>query len=142
MITYLLQKVITILHIFLIVLFIIGPFLPGKYLIYYLFLWPATYIHWYFNDDNCMLTEIEYSLDKQYHNGLNEYIFNSKRGFFAVLGNLKYDLLNVNFTYYRTILWIVAFIRAFIYYRKDITKWWEIVRKHFVSQFICDSCRG
>ena len=89
-----------------------------------------------------MLTEIEYSLDKQYHNGLNEYIFNSKRGFFAVLGNLKYDLLNVNFTYYRTILWIVAFIRAFIYYRKDITKWWEIVRKHFVSQFICDSCRG
>ena len=142
MITDLLQKVITFLHISLIVLFVIGPFLPGKYLIYYLFLWPFTYIHWYFNDDRCMLTEIEYNLDKQHHNGLDEYIFNSKRGYFAFLSNSKYDFVNVNIDYCRTILWIVAFIRALIFYKKDITKWWDILRKHFISRFICDSCRG
>ena len=139
MINELLQKLITILHISLLFVFIVGPLLPGKYLIYYLFLWPAIYLHWYFNDGGCMLTEIEYNLDKQYYNGLDEYIFNSKSGFFASLGKFKFDFLNANLNYYRTILWIIAFIRALIYYRKDITKDWLVVGKPFISRFIYES---
>lgn len=141
MINELLQKLITILHISLFVVFIVGPFLPGKYLIYYLFLWPVIYLHWYFNDGVCMLTEIEYSLDKQHYNGLDEYIFNSKSGFFATLGKFKLDFLNANLNYYRTILWIIVFIRALIYYRKDITKDWSVVRKPFISRFIYELCK-
>lgn len=100
------------------------------------------YVHWYFNDGGCMLTEIEYSLDKQHYNGLNEYIFNSRHGFFATLGKVKLDFLNANLNYYQTILWIIAFIRALIYYRKEITKWGEIGRKRFISRCIYESCNG
>ena len=107
MITELLQTLITILHISLFFVLIIGPFLTGKYLIYYLFLWPVIYVHWYFNDDRCILTEIEYILDKQHYNGLDEYIFNSKKGFFASLGKYKLDFLNVNLNYIRTIICII-----------------------------------
>jgi hypothetical protein len=94
-----------------------------------------------FNDGGCMLTEIEYSLDKQHYNGLDEYIFNSKSGFFATLDKIKLDFLNANLNYYRTILWIIAFIRALIYYRKDITNDWSVVIKPFISRFIYESCK-
>jgi|688.fasta_scaffold465244_2 hypothetical protein len=142
-----LQKIIIAFHVSLFVVFTIGPFMSGKYLIYYLFLWPSIIVHWYFNDGNCMLTEIEYNIDGQHYNGINEYIFHSKSGFFSILNILhrffpNFDYLNNGFNYYRSILWIIAFIRALIFYRKDITKWWENVRKHFISRFICDSCRG
>jgi hypothetical protein len=141
-----LQKIITTLHVSLFIVFTIGPFLPGKYLIYYLFLWPAIYVHWYFNDDKCMLTEIEYNIDRQYYNGINEYMFHSKSGFFSILNKLNifspnFDSFNNWLNYYRSILWIVVFIRALIFYRKDIAKGWIEIKKHFISRFVYDICK-
>jgi hypothetical protein len=140
-----LQKIITALHVSLFIVFTIGPFLPGKYLIYYLFLWPAIYVHWYFNDDNCMLTEIEYNIDRQHYNGINEYMFHSKSGFFSILNKLNiffpnFDSFNNWLNYYRSVLWIVAFIRALIFYRKGIAKGLKETKKYFTSQFVYDIC--
>jgi len=108
---------------------------------------PAIYIHWYFNDNKCMLTEIDYSLDKKNYNGINEYIYHSKSSFFSILNKLNiffpdYDSFNNWLNYYRSILWIIVFIRAVIYYKKDIAKGWIETRKHFVARFVCDSCKG
>jgi hypothetical protein len=145
MITDLLQKVITILHISLIVLFIIGPFLPGKYLIYYLFLWPATYIHWYFNDNKCMLTELESHFDQKYVNLNNdEEVYHYK--YINILEMLK--KINIyfdgadSFTSYLYniffICWIVGFIRFLNYYKKDIFNAWSVIKKPLQRRFLTD----
>ena len=141
-----LKQIFIIFHLFLILIFIIGPFLPGKYLIYYLFLWPLVYIHWYFNDDRCMLTELEYNTDTDFFSSFNEYSFFSKDSIFSVFK--KIDIFfdsehsfNKSLDKIRTTLWIVAFIRAVIYYRKDIFKYWASIKKHIVTRFICDSLK-
>ena len=140
------KKVLVFFHLSLVLIFIVGPFLPGKYLLYYLFLWPIVYIHWYFNDNRCMLTEIEYNNDTDYFSSINEYSFFSKDVIFSSLK--KFDIFFTNEYSFnalldkiRTILWIIAFIRAVIYYRKDIVKWWLSVRKYFIFRFLCDSCK-
>jgi len=141
-----LEKIVKITHLLLVIIFIIGPFLPGKYLIYYLFLWPAVYFHWYFNDDMCMLTEIGYNIDSNFYNSISEYYYYSNNSIFSLIkiinryftnSDTSIDTLNN----LRSILWIFAFIRALIYYRKDIAKNWSIVSKHFISRFICYSCK-
>ena len=140
------KKVLVFVHLLLLLIFIIGPFLPGKYLIYYLFLWPLVYIHWYFNDDRCMLTELEYNIDTDFFSSLNEYSFFSKDSIFSALRKINIFFnsehsFNTSLDKIRTILWIIAFIRAVIYYRKDIVKSFSNIRKHFIFRFLCDSCR-
>jgi hypothetical protein len=142
----LLHILLVFLHVSLILIFVIGPFLTGKYLIYYLFLWPAIYFHWYFNDNKCMITEIEYNIDKNFFSNIDEYRHYSKSKFFSILN--KVNIIFTNFdsfdnflNYYRSILWIIVFIKALIYYRKDIAKDWVSIKKHIVLRFICDSCK-
>jgi len=72
------KKVLVFVHLSLVLIFIIGPFLPGKYLLYYLFLWPLVYIHWYFNDDRCMLTELEYNNDTDFFSSIRAIIYYRK----------------------------------------------------------------
>jgi len=56
----LIYKFLDILH-YLIILFILfGFLLPVEYLIYFLIIWPTIYIHWKFNNNICVLTQIEY----------------------------------------------------------------------------------
>ena len=141
-----LQIILIILHASLVIIFTIGPFLPGKYLIYYLFLWPVTYIHWYFNDNKCMLTEIEYNVDRQHYNGINEYIYNSKGKFLSFLNKINiffpnFDSFDNWSNNYRSILWIIAFFRAVIYYKKDIAKGWSTTGKYRTSWFVFDTCK-
>jgi hypothetical protein len=141
------KKVLVFVHLSLVLIFIIGPFLPGKYLLYYLFLWPLVYIHWYFNDDRCMLTELEYNNDTDFFSSLNEYSFFSKDSIFTALRKINIFFNNehsfhISLDKIRTTLWIVAFIRAIIYYRKDIVKWLSKIRKHFIFRFLCDSCKS
>ena len=64
----LIANVIKIIHYIIMFTLLLGVFLPSKYLIYYIFLWPAVYFHWYFNDNKCMLTEIESHFDTKYPN--------------------------------------------------------------------------
>lgn len=143
----LLQKILVLLHLFLLVIFFIGPFLPGKYLIYYLFIWPFTYIHWHFNNDQCILTDLEFKTSGEFFNGITEYKHYSKSLFFSKLSKLNIHFSNVdsfdNFLdYSRSILWIIVFIRALVYYRNDIVKGWKSVKKTFVHRFICEACKG
>ena len=84
-----LKQIFLIFHLLLVLIFIIGPFLPGKYLIYYLFLWPIVYIHWHFNDGMCMLTELEYNSDTDFFSNINEYSFFSKDSIFSALRKIN-----------------------------------------------------
>lgn len=140
----LLQKLLLFLHLYLFVILLIGPFLPGKYLIYYLFILPAIYVHWYFNDDRCLLTELAYNIDKNFYNSINEYYYYSKSSIFTFLKKINNYFPNIRnlgdkLDYFRSILWVIVFIRALIYYRKDIAKDWGAIRKHFIFRFLYDS---
>ena len=143
----LLQKILVLLHLFLLVLFFIGPFLPGKYLIYYLFLWPFTYIHWHFNNSQCILTELEFKISGDFFNDITEYKHYSKNLFFSKLSKLNIYFSNVDsFDNFldssRSILWVIVFIRVLIYYRNNIVKGWNGVKKTFIHRFICEACKG
>ena len=141
-----LHKLLFFIHILLSVIFIIGPFLPNKYLIYYLFLWPSVYIHWHFNDNNCMLTELEFKSNNKFFNNINEYIF-----YYSSITLKIFNKFNINFSnfdsyykalnYINTILWVVVFIRALIYYRKDILNDWRAVKKDIIVRFLCDTLK-
>jgi hypothetical protein len=63
-----LSKLVKFFHYAYMLTLIFGIFLPSKYLIYFLCLLPAIYIHWYFNNNKCMLAELESSLDNNYFN--------------------------------------------------------------------------
>jgi hypothetical protein len=145
--TNFLQKILFLFHVSLFFIITIGPFLPGKYLIYYLFLWPAIYFHWHFNDNNCMLTEIEYKMDINHHNGIEQYRFYSLSNLISVLYKKfniyisDIDSLNKWTDYYSSILWTIAFIRLLICYRKDIKKWWILHKKQFTIRFLCDTLK-
>jgi hypothetical protein len=142
-----LHKLLFFIHAFLFIVFSIGPFLSGKYLIYYLFLWPGTRIHWSFNDNMCMLTELEFKTNNNFFNNINEYIFHYTSNTLKTLNKFNINFQNFDsynetiFSYYN-ILWIIVFIRALIYYRKDIAKDWVSIKKHVVYRFICDTCKG
>ena len=138
------RKVLVFIHLLVAVLIIIGPFLPGRYLIYYLLLWPMLHIHWHLNNGMCMLTELEYNTDTNFFSNINEYIFFSRDNIFSFLRKINIFVSDEQ-SYHnllekiRGALWIVAFIRALIYYRKDIVKWSSKIRKHFIFRFLCDS---
>ena len=142
-----LSRLLYILHISLFFIITIGPFLPGKYLIYYLFFWPGMYIHWQLNDGMCMLTDIEFKISNYFFNNINDYIFYSFNKYSTILR--KFNIIFSNIDYYNkimkqynNILWIIVFIRALIYYRNDIVKDWVSIKKHIVSRFICDTYKG
>jgi hypothetical protein len=142
-----LYKLLFIIHASLFFIFTIGPFLPGKYLIYYLFIWPGIYIHWRFNDNMCMLTELEFNTNNYFFNNINEYIHYYTSRYFRVLSKFNINFSNVEsynklMGYYNTILWIIVFIKALVYYRNGIVKGWKGVKKTFINRFICDTCKG
>lgn len=50
------------LHVVIAIFFILGAFLPKKYLIFFIFGWPLMYLQWILNNNKCLLTDIEYWL--------------------------------------------------------------------------------
>ena len=142
-----LHKLLFFIHGFLFIVFSIGPFLPGKYLIYYLFLWPAVYIHWHFNDNTCMITDLEFKTSNKFFNNIDEYIFHYTSNVFSSFNKFNINFSNFDSYYkaiydYYSILWIIVFIRALVYYRNDIVKGWKGIKKTFIHRFICDTCKG
>lgn len=139
------SKLVRFTHLLLLFVLIFGVFLPNKYLIYYLFLLPAIYVHWYFNDDKCMLTELESQVDQKHVNLNNheevrhyKYIdifemlkkiniyFNSADSFTSYLYNIFF------------ICWIVGLIRFFNYYKKNISNAWSFIKKPLQRRMITD----
>jgi len=43
----------------------LGSFLPKKYLVYFIFVWPITVLHWKTNNNKCFITEFVCWIDKQ-----------------------------------------------------------------------------
>jgi hypothetical protein len=124
---------------------IFGVLLPSKYLIYYLFLLPALYLHWYFNDNKCILSELESYFDNENSNINNqdearyyqlETIFKMLKKFNIYLyhGDLFIStLLNISI-----VCWIIGFIRFIIYYRKNILNIWEVIKNPLGKRVIHD----
>jgi hypothetical protein len=124
---------------------IFGVLLPSKYLIYYLFLLPALYLHWYFNDNKCILSELESYFDNENSNINNqdearyyqlETIFKmlKKINIYLYHGDLFIStLLNISI-----VCWIIGFIRFIIYYRKNILNIWEVIKNPLGKRVIHD----
>ena len=126
---------------------IFGFFIPDKYLIYYLIIWPAIYIHWLFNDDKCMLTDIENKLNDNHYNNVDEYRYKNYNNFFKQLK--KYSIYFDNIDDFTTkiytiasILWVIGFFRLLIFYRKNISNFCKCIYKTCVQRFICDTCKA
>ena len=51
-----------IFHRIQVYLTVFGFLLPKKLLIFHLLIWPSMIIHWIFNDNKCILTELEVEL--------------------------------------------------------------------------------
>jgi hypothetical protein len=145
MIENVLREIVRFSHLLLLFVLIFGVFLPPKYLIYFLFLLPAIYIHWYFNDNKCMLTELESHFDQKYVNLNNdEEVYHYK--YINILEMLK--KINIyfdgadSFTSYLYnifyICWIVGFIRFLNYYKKNIFNAWSVIKKPLQRRFLTD----
>jgi len=132
-----------IFHVFLYFIMVFGIFIPDKYLIYYLFLMPGMFFQWRFNDKQCILTEIEFKVSNNHHNNIDEMLIYDKTKVVNIIKKFNiffdnYDTFHNYMCYSAFILWIFAFIRALIYYRKDIAKDWKSIKTPFMKQFIND----
>jgi hypothetical protein len=143
MIRIIVNKIVKFIHILVVFILLFGVFLPSKYLIYYIFLWPAIYIHWYFNDNQCMLSEIEYNLDEKYLNNIKELDIYKYRSIFYLLkkcgvyfDNTDNFLNCVNSV--ALILWFISFVRCLVYYRKNISSIWNIIKNPLARRMIND----
>ena len=140
-----LSKVVRYIHYAFMLVLVFGVFLPGKYLIYFLFLLPAIYIHWYFNDNRCMLTELESYFDQKHVNLNNDdEVYHYK--YINVLEMLKkiniyFDSADFFTSYLYNIFficWVVGFIRFLNYYKKDIFNTWSVIKKPLQRRFLTD----
>jgi hypothetical protein len=141
------KLIVICIHIFILFALIFGFFIPGKYLIYYLIIWPAIYIHWLFNDGKCMLTDIENKLNDNHYNNVDEYRYKNYNNVFKQLK--KYSIYFDNIDDFTTkiyttasILWVIGFFRLLIFYRKNISNFWKCIYKTCVKRFICDTCKA
>jgi len=139
------SKLVRIIHLLLLFTLIFGVFLPNKYLIYYLFLLPAIYVHWFFNDNKCMLTELESQFDQKHVNLNNhEEVRHYKYiDIFEILKkiNIHFDSTDSFNSYLYNIFficWVVGLIRFFNYYKKGISYIWSFIKKPLGSRLIGD----
>lgn len=44
---------------------VFGCFLPAKYLPFHLLAWPIVYLHWQFNNNRCILTQLEIEISNK-----------------------------------------------------------------------------
>jgi len=140
-----LSRLVRYIHIALLIILVIGAFLPGKYLIYYLILWPAVIIHWSFNDSNCMLTELESQLSENHFNNNipGEIIHYKYLNIFNFLKkiNIYFDSIDKFASYLHTIYmicWLVGFIRFLNYHKKSIYSALLSVKKPLGKRLIHD----
>ena len=114
------KKVVYFIHKLFVYFLVLGVFLPEKYLFYYIIAWPITYIHWQFNDNRCILTELEYFLDdKPYPPTINkDHDFPFIKSILEKL-NIKMSNSELHYTsiYCNTILWLIGVIRYFRLYK-------------------------
>ncbi len=141
----LVANVIRIIHCILMLTLLFGVFLPDKYLIYYIFLWPAIYTHWMFNDSHCMLTELEANFDQKFIsvNNHEEVRHHKYRDIFKNLKsfNIYFDNMDSFISHFYGIVilcWIVGIIRILYYYKKNIYYVWSMIKKPLTRRLVND----
>jgi hypothetical protein len=118
-----LKKILAAIHILVFIFSIVGFIMPEPFLFYFLFVWPAIYLHWQINDNNCILSDLEhYYIDGKKPPSGNKYEFPFLQKQFANAGiKLKHlDIYNF-FIYGLTTFWIIGLIR-YIYTRNNKKK--------------------
>jgi len=145
MLKNILNELVKISHVLLLFFLIFGIFLPPKYLPYYLFIYPAIYVHWYFNDNQCMLTELESHFDQKYLNINNpEEVRHYKyKDIFESLKkmNIYFDSIDTCTSYLYNIIfvcWIVGLIRLLHYYKKNIYNALLLLKKPLIQRLVID----
>ena len=140
-----LSNLVRFAHFLLIIILIFGIFLPSKYLIYYLILLPGMYIHWHFNDNKCMLTELESVFDDKYTylNNHEEMRYYKYLYVFDLLKKIKiypgnYDFFTSYLYNIFFICWIVGLIRLLNYYKKSIFRIWSTIKKPLQRRWVND----
>ena len=58
-----LKTILVFIHKLIVYFMAFGFLLPHGFLLYFLLTWPLVYLHWQFNNNRCVLTELEYYLD-------------------------------------------------------------------------------
>jgi hypothetical protein len=113
------KKVVYLIHKLFIYFLILGAFLPKKYLFYYIIAWTITYIHWQFNKQRCILTQLEYFIDNKAFppkvdedNDYNDFPF--IKSIFDEL-NIKIGNSEIHYMgiYGNNIFWLIGVIRYF-----------------------------
>ena len=120
MIRKILKKVVYLIHKLFVYFLILGAFLPEKYLFYYIISWPITYIHWQFNEQRCILTQLEYFMDnKPYPPKVEEdQDFPFMKSIFDEIGiKMSNSELHNTVIWSNTIFWLIGVIRYFRLYK-------------------------
>ena len=60
-----LKLILRLIHFIFVVLLIVGAFIPKKYLLYFIIMWPLINLHWITNNTKCVCTQIECWLDNE-----------------------------------------------------------------------------
>jgi|LakMenEpi03Aug12_release.lakeMendotaPanAssembly.Ray.scaffolds.fasta_scaffold1713252_2 hypothetical protein len=113
-----LKKILIIIHNLIVYFMAIGFLMPDFLLSFYIITWPSVYLHWQFNNNRCILTELEYYLDNKPYpptvDADHDYIYISKmlRDLNIKMSN---DKIHYSIVYGFTIFWIIGCIRYFKY---------------------------
>jgi hypothetical protein len=111
------KNITWLIHILISIFMVVGFLMPDSFLFYYLLSWPCVYLQWQLNNNNCILTQIEYYLDGKTLPPGNKYEFPFLKKQFASIGIKLNDMQLYYFTTYgHTVFWIIGFIR-YMYYR-------------------------
>ena len=143
------SKLVKIIHYIVTFTLIFGIFLPNKYLIYYIFLWPAVYAHWFFNDNKCMLTELELHFNQKFININIDEEVNHHKHIENLEGlkkfNIYFDNIDSFTSYFYNIVvvcWVIGFIRLVVYYRKNILNFLSIIIPPLSKRVIYDKYKS
>ncbi len=113
-----LKTIIIIIHNLIVYFMAFGVLMPDGLLSLFIITWPSVYLHWQFNNNRCILTELEYYLDNKPYpptvDDDHDYVYIKK-----MLTDLNIKLSNnsihYSILYGFTIFWIVGCIRYIKY---------------------------
>jgi hypothetical protein len=122
-----LLKIVTLLHTLFVLFVVLAPFVNSNYiLLLHACSMPFLMLHWFVNDDTCVLTIIERQLRKQIYGEEYEeedcFTCNLIKPVYNFVDNYKtFSKLIYMFT---TIFWLISFGKLFCKFRNgEITNW-------------------
>lgn len=113
---------VRIIHRLIVYFIILGVFLPPKYLIFFLPVWPFIYLHWQINSNRCIMTEIEYWIESNPYPSTidldHDYPFIRSISW-NLFDNLTNGQLHKLIVGGFTLVWFIGLIRYYNYVKKN-----------------------